>query len=94
MLSIPPEVFIRRKDKKEMKSDNVDKNDLDMQAILQKIYERGIKEHLQLELDPEAEALYDEYHDSAVEYRENNKYEESRVSRWDCQCAFPESFPC
>ena len=80
MLSIPPEVFIRRKDKKEMKSDNVDKNDLDMQAILQKNYERGIKEHLQLELDPEAEALYDEYHDSAVEYRENNKYEESRVS--------------
>ena len=69
MISIPEEVYITRKQKKEMKNQNSVKNDLDMQKVLARIFNRGIKNNITMILSNEAEELYDEYHDSVVEFR-------------------------
>ena len=80
LLSIPPEKFVKRNEKKEMQNSNASKNRLDMQKILGRLFILSGKRKIVMVLDGDAERLYDEHHDAATKYREDNIYEESRVS--------------
>ena len=80
LISIPQEKFIKRKEKKDMKQSFSFKNRLDMQKILNRLFKLSGERQIVMVLDAEAESLYDNHHDSATTYREENQYEESRVS--------------
>ena len=79
LLSIPPEKFYKRKEKKDMQK-QVHKNRLDMQKLLNTLYNLSAKKDIIMVLDDEAEELYDQHHDEATTFRKNNIFEERRVS--------------
>ena len=58
----------------------VHKNRLDMQKLLNTLYNLSAKKDIIMVLDDEAEELYDQHHDDATTFRKNNIFEERRVS--------------
>ena len=81
LTSVPKEMFIKRREKKAMLTENEDKNKLDMENVLRNMYKDGRKNKINLILSSDAEEYYDAHHDGVVvDYRQEDLYEEGNVS--------------
>ena len=78
LLSLPREVYVKIDQKKDLLAKN--ETLLDMKITLEQIYTRCSQGNVRLTLTEDAKKLYEEHHDSIVDFRKEDPFEEARLS--------------
>ena len=78
LISVPQEVFIKRQDKMKIRDQQIAL--INMRDVLQYIYNMCSEKDIQLKFSEEGELLYEKHHDSIVEFRQEDVFEEAKLS--------------
>ena len=80
LITVPQEVFVKMDDKEEMMKGKYDTKLIDLNTFLEVIYKYCSDHEVKIHLSEEAIAKYKSFHDSIVEYRQEDLYEEDKLS--------------